>query len=248
MTASSASYSNSILVSSARSGTNYFLSVYRKIFPRDLVLKEIFRQQSDSLNLVADHIGKDPETIVKMANTDQLGLWREIVDRSDAIGQRTIAKIFYYHTPQDGILMEYFRAHSNVIHLIRRNIFDVYISTILARRTGQWQLLGNHTRSSDPEPFAIDRAEFEDFRRTRIDQTRLARAFFAGSPNYREVFYEDICDRPEDCGRAIGEIFGVDPASEIRIQQKRQKSLTNSALITNYSDVADLDAPIYWGI
>lgn len=216
------------------------------MFPRDLVLKEIFRPQSDSLHLLAPHLRKDPEAIVEMARTDQLGLWREIVARSEEANQRAMAKIFHYHAPHGGALMEHFRAHSNVIHLIRRNIFDVYVSAMLAQQTGQWQLVENDVPAGDPEPFAIDRAEFEDFRRTRMDEIRLAREFFAGSPNYHEVFYEDICDHPVDCGRLIGEIFGVEVASEMSTYQKKQKSAPNSALIKNYSEVADLDASISW--
>ncbi|GGO30437.1 hypothetical protein GCM10010991_15290 [Gemmobacter aquaticus] len=218
------------------------------MFPRDLVLKEIFRPQSDSLHLLAPHIGKNPEAIVEMANKDQLSLWRDVVSRSEAVDRRTMAKLFYYHTPRKGPLMEYFRAHSNVIHLIRRNIFDVYVSTMIARRTGQWQLVGDHTPAVEPEPFEIIRAEFEDFRCTRMNDISLTREFFSGSPNYHEIFYEDICDRPEDCRQVIGEIFGVNAASEISTQQRKQKSTPNSALITNYSEVADLDCPISWSV
>ena len=236
---------NPILLSSGRSGTNYLLAVYAEMFPKDLVLKEIFRPKSDSLRLLSQFIGRNDAEIVELANNNQVQLWTEISAQSEAQGRRAIAKIFYSHTQADGLLMKHFREKNTVIHLIRRNFFDVFVSIVVAQKTGKWQSFVGDAFTPAPESFALNRAEVERFFRQRTKEIQTARAYFSGNPNYHEVFYEDIASDPLLCAKAIGAIFNVNPDKKILIDQHRQKYLPNSVLVTNYSEVKDLDTTVW---
>lgn len=217
------------------------------MFPKDIVFKEIFRPKSDSLKLVSAHIGKSDSEIVAMANENQLALWQAITARSEGQGKRTLAKIFYYHTQADGPLMRHFHNRSNVIHLIRRNLFDVYVSETIAHQTGKWQSWVGEDTVRQPEPFRIERSDFDKFFEKRTEEIRFARAYFGGDSNYHEVFYEDIAGDPNHCANAIARIYGIDPAPSITINRRKQKTEANEALITNYSEVKDLDICLDWG-
>lgn len=216
------------------------------MFPKDIVLKEIFRPKSDSLHLLSAHIGRSDAEIVELANGNQLSLWEEITARSAEQRKMTMAKIFYYHTQSDGPLMRHFRNTSNVIHLIRRNLFDVYVSESIAHQTGKWQSWVGEDATRPPEPFRIERSEFEKFFQRRTQEIRLARAYFNAGPNYHEIFYEDIAVDANHCASAVARIFGVDPVPSITINRRKQKTETNNALITNYSEVMDLDVCVDW--
>lgn len=216
------------------------------MFPEDIVLKEIFRPKSDSLHLISPYIEKFDAEIVAMANGDQLSLWNEITKRSKDNESRSIAKIFYYHSPADSPLMRRFREKSNVVHLIRKNLFDVYVSGALARRTSQWQSFVGDDDTPAPEPFSIDRSELTKFFKQRLEEIRVAREYFNGRPNYHEFFYEDLAEDPGHCANAIAKVFGVQTDPDMTISQRKQKSVPNKELITNYAEVADLDTSISW--
>jgi hypothetical protein len=217
------------------------------MFPKDTVLKEIFRSGSDSLSQLSPLLGRSNPEIIELAKENPLALWREITDRAERQGKATLAKIFYYHTPADSPLMKHFHENCNVIHLIRRNLFDCYVSGALARMTGQWQGFEGDATTRPPEPFTIDRADLEKFLRQRTKEIELTRAYFAGKSQYYEVFYEDIASGAYDCAKAIGKIFDAKADTNISVRQRKQKALPNSKLIANYDDVSDLDVSLSWG-
>ncbi len=235
---------STILLSSARSGTNFFLSVYAKCFPKDFVVKEIFRRAGDNIDALARRLEMSADQVVALKEADPLELWMQVKARcaQDDIG--TVAKFFYYHAPEETRLREHFRAHDRIVHLIRRNTFDVFLSERMARETGRWQEF-KKTKAPQVDPVELDVAELEAFRQRQIDYVTQAREFFSGG-NYTEIFYEDIAASPALCAARIEEIYGpLQSAAPQQIGLVRQKKKTNRELVANYDAVSHLDVATF---
>ncbi|QKK02411.1 MAG: hypothetical protein HND55_06970 [Pseudomonadota bacterium] len=232
----------SILISSARSGTNYFLSVYQQCFPRDLVVKEIFREQGDSLPQLKRALGLSEDRILAMVRTQPSALWRLLMQHAGRSGVGVIAKIFYYHVAADDPLWMLFRRRARIVHLIRRNAFNIFLSREIARKTGQWQVFRHEMPSRrGNRRVHIGRGELEAFMSLHQQRVAAVRTRYADA-DYHEVFYEDIEDSIDACARRVCAIFGSgQPPEQPKIALKKQKRERNEALVVNYDDVADLD-------
>jgi hypothetical protein len=229
-----------ILLSSARSGTNYFMSVYKKCFPDDIVVKEIFRKGGDSLAVLEELLDLPGEQILSLQETDPLALWRQIKAQAARQQVGAMAKIFYYHQPSDHPLWAHFRDQDRIVHLIRRNAFDVFVSYRMAQETGRWLDFGK----SDKPPvnrIRLDVQELEAFLDQQRTHLQRARHTFADS-DYAEVFYEDIAASVQACAARIETIFGpLQTKPPHKIGLRKQKQTENSDLVENYDEVAHLD-------
>lgn len=234
-----------ILLSAARSGTNYFLTVYSKCFPRDFVAKEIFRPTGDSLSLIKELTSLSKDEVLSLIASDPLKLWTTIVDQAAAEERNALAKIFYYHVDTENPLWAHFRDNDRVIHLIRRNAFDAFVSHKVATQTGKWQEFGKDKQPSEVSPLILDRDEVSHFIESRKVQVENARTFFNNS-DYSEIFYEDIATSVKACTQKICDIFEVKaPSKGVAISLRKQKSKRNIELISNYDEVAEFDKDIF---
>ena len=231
-----------ILLSSSRSGTNYFLDIFSHCFPNDIVLREIFRKEGDSLKIIAQLTGMNESEIVEYCHNDPIALWKRIIFSDAAINNTVIAKAFYYHAPRESNLWSYFKDNTFMIHLMRKNLLNSYVSLKIAQSTGIWI-----SRRPDEErtlsQISIDASDAEQFVRVRASQISWARAFFSGS-NYREVLYEDIQASSHACAHVIVQMkIHENNPSEFPVESaiKKQIRPLNSELILNYDEVSHLD-------
>ena len=234
----------SMLLSSGRSGTNYFLTVYATLFPEDITLREIFRREGDSIPALRENFGLSEEDAISLAQTNKSLLWERVFNCPTQQPTRgIIAKIFYNHANESDSVWNLIKEHCRIIHLIRRNQFDVFVSLQMALKTGRWHNFGNHSAPPDVS-ITIDRTELEEFINKKRRYIEWARDVFSSSPCYTELFYEDLALSPQACSKAICEIYGIRPPESITIRQKRQKVVPNFEIVTNYDEVSDLDANI----
>ena len=234
-----------ILLSSARSGTNYFLSVYKKCFPNDFVVKEIFRRKGDSFAALEDLLKMPRDRIMALKQANTREFWRQIEARCAEDTRGCMAKIFYYHMPQDKELWNHICTENRVVHLIRRNAFDVFLSTKIAVETGRWQEFDTNTPRPDTQQFTIDPDEVAAFLVKQRAHVASARTFFAQS-DYSEVFYEDIAVSIEVCAARIAEIFGpLEAKAPSSVGIVKQKKKSNRELVANYDEIAHLDVEIF---
>lgn len=234
-----------VLLSSARSGTNYFLSVYKECFPNDFVVKEIFRRKGDSFAALEGLLQMSQEDILAFKQISTCKFWERVEARCVQESRGCMAKIFYYHFPRDEELWNHIRTKNRVTHLIRRNAFDVFLSTKIAVETGHWQETGKNKSRSEVGPFTLDPDEISAFLDKQRDHVATARAFFAQS-DYSEVFYEDIASSIDACTAQITEIFGpfeTKPPTKVGIVKQKKKS--NRELVANYDEIAHLDVEIF---
>lgn len=234
-----------MLVSSERSGTNYFLTCYRKVFKDDLILGEVFREKGDSLPAIADLLGIGEAEVLNMSRTEAVELWSLIEERAEAAGYGVAAKIFYQHKPQGHRLWEFFRDRNKVVHLVRRNQFDVLVSLEVAKATGVWQI-----RNKDQEPnsdikVTIDLGAAEKFIENKRKNVEFIRSFYSDS-DYVELFYEDISSSHEVGRRKVADIYGVADLPAInQFAIKKQNLVSHELRVENYEEVRHLDKPTF---
>ncbi len=231
-----------ILISSARSGTNYFLNVYAKCYQNDFVAKEIFRKGGDSLTALEELLQLPRDRILSIQETNPSELWRRIEKSCDLHSRRAIAKIFYYHVPEDGTLWKLFQAKTRVVHLIRRNAFNAFLSREIAQQTGRWQeFVGNNNRHPFAGRLRLDPVQLENYISSQRAHLSRIRKLYVEC-DYHEVFYEDISESIECCVAIMPDIFGeLDSEAPSSINIERQKKAANEDLVLNYDEVAHFD-------
>ena len=234
-----------ILVSSARSGTNFLLSVYRKIFPDEFVMNEIFRSGSDSFAILRDLLNIDQDEAARLAEEDPVGLWQMVKTASQQKNKKSIAKIFYYHQKKENPIWKHFHENDTVIHLVRRNPFDVLVSHKIATQTGLWQDFGREAGRREDISLRLDVAELDAFIQRQYNYVEYVRNFFKDS-DFTEVFYEDIQASANSCAAVLRGIKGVsETGDDINIALKKQKNRHNRELVVNYDEVSHLDRPYF---
>lgn len=234
---------NVIIVSAARSGTNFFLDCYGEVFPKTIRLKEIFRKKGDNLNLLSSILQIEENEILKIVNSNPKKLWTIITQKLEERNTNLIAKIFYYHADRKSDLWKHFHKENKVLHLIRRNPFDSLVSQHVATKTGVWQ--GRKETDNSGVRLQIDPAEANEFISKRTEQVKWAQHYFE-SADYTELFYEDLSKSTQTCCDMICEIFDIPPEnsySEVSI--KKQNNIRHSERVENYAEVSHLDKEIF---
>lgn len=236
----------SVLMSSARFGANYFLNVLRVVWPQALILGEIFRKGGDTHKVLSQLLSQEVDVVKARASTDAEGLWRDVLQA--APHQLVIAKAFYYHQPHSAAIWPALAQGTKVIHLVRANLFDAYVSRELAVRSRLWSLRIDETVPPQATaPMHINPTAAEAYVRERLADINWCRTTYAGT-DFTEITFEEISRSPRRCAETIGRVFGPGamclPPGEIKSSTARIKKVSNADLILNYPDVAHLDVPI----
>ncbi len=235
---------NYLLISSSRSGTNFFLDIFKRLSPCHLALGEVFRKTSDSLSLINDKLSRIDGYSISIDRSDPVLFWRELQERSNAQNLTLMAKIFYYHVPwEDRETWLALATGCGLFHLYRRNLFNSYVSLELARSSKQWKNVRRKSASiaSEPTKITLDRERLEKFialrKRCALEAIdRFSHLDLVG------IAYEDIEASPAKAASVIAGLVGIDSfPQDICSSLLRQKTCTNGDVVVNYSDLADLD-------
>tara|TARA_B110000908_G_scaffold58056_1_gene70725 strand:- start:2588 stop:3187 length:600 start_codon:yes stop_codon:yes gene_type:complete len=192
-----------------------------KCLDTPIIFKEIFRSAGDSKKLIHDLLGYE-----YMGNFDA-SFWNIFCDAAEGNNYKNIvSKIFYYHNPSDRELWNAFDKDHQIIHLIRANIFDFFVSLKIAQETGKWKNKNENENNSlkSSVMITINRQEALDFIKLRTDQTLALREEKKHLDNYFELFYEDIGEPIEACIQKVASIYELDCNYNIEIGNKKQKT------------------------
>lgn len=235
---------STIVLTASRFGGSYLLDLFWRARPDAVVLQDIFSQGSSSLDTLTGLLDRSDHDIVRAAENDPAGLWTDIRQACRRTGSPVIAKVYYYHQPRDSALWSELAGNSRIIHLIRRNLFDAYLSRLSAEQNKLWQIQNAAQLKQLSKPVHIPPAKLRHFVRERTEQVRWARRRFAAA-DYTELAFEDIVAGPMTCAREIDRIVG--PRSngsrpmKIESGRVRIKRRSNADAVQNYSEVAHLD-------
>jgi hypothetical protein len=228
-----------VVLSSSRSGTNYFLSVFKETVPDAVVLREVFRPGGDSLTETSSLTGVPQDRLAKVGQEEPTILW-EMLQR--AVGARPLAlKIFYYHAKPECSIWDRIAKEARIVHLIRRRVLDSLISRKLAEASGQWIMPSGSSVQTDAPKIHIDPSEARAFINQRQSYVRTFRERFRGA-DIHEIGYEDISKDPFLCAREIARLVGQPvPSVPLRLPIRKQNTWTNPEIVSNYEEIMALD-------
>ena len=236
---------HTVLISSSRFGSNYFARACQLALADTKFLGEIFRKGSDSRKYISRLLSIDEAKVASLAVSDPVALWEQA--KTSVENERLIAKLYYYHQPESsGLWRALADGQGRVIHVMRRNLFDAFVSREIAVRLGAWNFAGEISDLKPIESFSIMEREAEFFIQNKLSEINRIRSLFFHHSNYHEIFYEDISIAPELPIALIEEIFGKNALRrKLKIpdsfRDSRVKRDSNASVILNYSGVAHLD-------
>lgn len=236
-----------IVLTAARFGGSYFLDAIGRARPKDLILQDIFRSGGASLPKLSRFLERSEKDLGAMASEDPSELWRLIRSTAADTGTNVCAKVYYYHLPRDHALWSDL-AGSRIIHVLRRNLFDAYLSRVRAEANSLWQTNDAQRARQTTAPVYVDPKLVQRFVTERNDQIAWARRRFAAT-DFHEITYEDIAAGPMTCRQTLRRIFSdippTKPGSRISQGRLRMKQASNADVIQNYGAVAHLDHAYY---
>jgi hypothetical protein len=234
----------SVLISSARFGGNYFVRAYRRSRASVRSLGEIFRNGSDNTRSLAQALRIEPEQVAQLAIADPVELWQRA--KAAMPGYHLIAKLYYYHQPPTSPLWSCLATSDDyVLHLIRRNLFDAYISREIVNRYGLWNIRNAGELSQLSLHLTVNEADASSYIEKKLDEITQVRSMLSNKERYFEIFFEDIIHTPAACAAVSEHIYGE--RSTFRqeymdeFRHRRIKRAPNSTIVKNYADVAHLD-------
>jgi LPS sulfotransferase NodH len=232
----------SIIISCARSGSNYLLDTPKALLPASLVLSEIFRPEGGSLDELYDLFNHDKSYRRDHFHHAASSSWNSLCELAEPNYQHIVAKLFYIHLSRNDPFWELISTDHTIIHLVRRNIFNCYVSEIIAIQTGQW-IKNNNTPKIHLKPITIDTEDLTQYFKKRMKWSAEFKKKF-DDKKYFEIYYEDIESSNEPCILKLSEIYKIKPSDIIESRVFKQKLLPNSELIANYDEVKEFDIPM----
>jgi len=207
-------------------------------------LGEMFRKESDNTGTLAHVLRTNRDQVVRLAAADPVALWEGA--KSNMSDYNLVAKLYYYHQPLTSPLWPWLATNGDyILHLLRRNLFDAYISREIASRYNLWQIPNIDDISHLSFRITVNESDAALYIEQKLNEIRQIRSIFARKEKYFEIFFEDIIHTPIACAAAVEHIyeerstFRSKYAGEFR--NRRIKSAPNSTIVANYADVAHLD-------
>jgi LPS sulfotransferase NodH len=122
-----------------------------------------------------------------------------------------------------------------IIHLVRKDIFQLYVSLKIAQKTNIWSSSnGNSNKKSKPKIF-IKTDEFEIFAQTYIQRQHYFKMLFKPH-EVLFISYEDLTTNPQTILEQAQKFLGVKPKHLLSLLKKQNIDALESVVI-NYDDI-----------
>jgi LPS sulfotransferase NodH len=240
-------YSKFLIVGTARTGSTLLVDALNE-HSQCLAFGEIFRS-SDAIGWdIWPFAGHGPADLLSLYRSDPVRFLSKAIFRRWPKDYRAIGfKLFYYHArqPPFSSVWDYLRDPSiRVLHLMRRNLLEQYLSLQLAHKTNVWST--TRALERDPAPINLDAsaclAHFASVEKWQQD----CATFFADQP-VKEVFYEDLAGDLRGSLREITDFLGI-AHEDVRTKFVRQRNSPISRAIANYDELKSTFARTKWEV
>lgn len=233
-----------LLLTAAGFGGELFLDRLAVALPDTEYLGEVFRGTPDCLTGLSDAMRRAGLLDVSLSAADQAAIWSAMCDVAEERKGPTIAQTYYYHLPLDEYLWDQIAAEGRVIHLVRGNLFDSFLTREFAQQSAQWlRRRGKPLRA--PLAVTVDPVAATKHVSMRQRDIEFARERLVGA-DYHEVIFEEIMASPRECKALIEKVFAGEGAiatglAAEKLDRLRTRFQSNADLVTNYREVAHLD-------
>ncbi|WP_422018759.1 hypothetical protein [Roseibium sp.] len=230
-----------VILSSGRCGGRYVSHVIRSAFPGSCVFGEIFRKGGDSIATLATKLQTTEDEVKTQLAQHPQTIWRNL----DSVNNSNInaARIFYYHRKRNSELWETLREDTRIVHVIRRNPFNILVSRKIAEKTGVWENSKNTINIPHFNTVVMQPDYVKQEIRKYISDVEWARDKFIKN-DYHELYFEEICYSAKTCATMLREILSdweLPFNPEVTIGLQRIKNSGNFEIVKNYADIAYLD-------
>ncbi len=226
---------NFILLSVARSGSNLLrdhlnqhasIQCFPEIFKKWFVKGEAWR-----------HLSGGSAELKHLHQTDLVSFWKLILEKYKLDKPVIGAKIFYPHRKDDEIWRYFASSCTPIIHLVREELIDSYLSLKLAAASAIWKQPKKKKIGAEYDrSISIDLADFQKYcRRIRghIDRIKL---LFRDNP-YLEITYSSLVKDRAKTMSAIYSFLGL-PNQETSPRLSKQLSRPREELIINWNETS----------
>jgi LPS sulfotransferase NodH len=162
-------------------------------------------------------------------------VYKEYPESIQAVGFR----LFYTHARNEEwkSVRDFLKdSKVRVIHLMRKNLLDRYLSHQLALRTDRWIASKEGERKFE-EPITLSASDcFRDFYSSKWYQ-KEEEQFFNENPKTR-IFYEDLCKYPKGEGERIQRFLGLQ-VRDLSTTTAKQRTQKKKEIIENYTELKE---------
>ncbi|MTH78355.1 hypothetical protein [Paracoccus aestuariivivens] len=233
-----------VVMTSSRFGGRYFLDTLSRCCPDIVVMHEVMRKHTDSHSVLTKLTGLPLDRLKKMAEFEPEALWSTISESAKASGKNVAILAYYYHQPRDSALWDRIRNEARVVHLVRRNLFEAFVSRQAAfQNSSARQNTANGASQKGDGLMALNEKELRSYVVERTNDIEWCRQTF-GSGNYRELFFEDISRTFGTCVHEINRLFPAADdtlSKDVRLSAPIRRALSNADRIADYAFVARFD-------
>jgi LPS sulfotransferase NodH len=230
-------YTKFIILCRSRTGSNFLLNqlqfhenirMFYEVFSQDQSPKEFW-----------DYINYDIQNIRNIKQNDPIQFIETFLFREMPLNVKAVGfKLFYYHAQEVKAqeVWQYLQANQElkIIHLVRKNLLQTYVSQQIALATNSWYLKSGKQVQSNPA-IALDyeqtRKAFEETKKLESDNDT-----FFQNHQILKVFYEDLVqDNLEEIAK-IQNFLNVKP-TPVSISTKKRSPQSLQQVIQNYSEL-----------
>jgi LPS sulfotransferase NodH len=212
-------YQKFVIVSSGRSGSNFLVSLLHS-HENIETYGELFR----FLN----------------GDTSQKR-WNEIFGYKKKDIKIAGFKLFYYHPfdQENAEVWDIIRSDKSlrIIHLVRENRVKVYVSLMVANKTGKWRNKSGKAKSLEEKRVSLDPEEFIKWAEQKEKYEMETRTMFKDHP-FREISYENLV---KDRESVFDELLSFLDVSKMKLESalRKQNKEKLQDLIINYDEFRD---------
>jgi LPS sulfotransferase NodH len=224
-----------VLLSVARSGSNLlrdYLNQHKQIRCFGEVFKKSFSKEKDW-----DVFGEMNVDIKRLHAEDLVSFWKVIAEHYKADDVVVGAKLFYYHREGNDIWRYLASSRMPIIHLLREELIDSYLSLKLAETSGIWkQPKAKTTEANYERNVNVDLADFQKYCANIQHYLEQTRSLFKDNPCLNISYSSLISDR-ENVMAVVYAFLDVpnEPTSPRLVKQRLHN---REELITNWDETA----------
>lgn len=233
-----------IIVGMPRTGSSLLLTTLQQ-HPEILAFSELFhpvlqeRSGPHAIRRNAAAIYFDPSTGSAMEFLENW-VWCQINNSYPAVGFKVFGD-YLKHPSTEGLFVKLKENIQDirVIHIKRLNYLDVYVSKMIASKTGVW-LKRCDLKSADQSKeqdvrITINPTDAEKFFLSMIEVDDFFSRHFCGE-KYLPIYYEQISDSLQNEANRIFDFLGVE-ARSVTAQLKKQIKKPKQEIIENFDEL-----------
>jgi LPS sulfotransferase NodH len=230
-------YTKFIILCRSRTGSNLLLNQLQ--FHQNIrMFYEVF-SQDQSPKEFWDYINYDIQNIRNIKQNDPIKFIETFVFREMPLNVQAVGfKLFYYHAQEAKTqeIWQYLQANQElkIIHLVRKNLLQTYISQQIALTTNSWYLKSGKQVKNNPA-IALDyeqtRKAFEETKKLEADNDT-----FFQNHQVIKVFHEDLV-KDNIAGMAKIQNFLNVKTTPVSISTQKRSPQSLQQVIQNYSEL-----------